>query len=129
MKMRQSLLVLATFVVVASSARGVVFAQAPSGVEAQAVWDAFWNRIAAGDLDGARRYVHTTRQGFPWMVTGPQLQEMARQMQRCRLGSDPMPGSAEDVLFEVRCEHAGQTATTLVGLRQDLDGTWRLTVL
>lgn len=127
--MRRSLVISLVVMAVVSSAHGVVFAQAPTGAEAQAIWDAFWARVSAGDLDGARRYVHTTRQGFPWRVTGPQLQEMARQMQRCRIRPDPLPGSGEDVLFEVRCEHAGQTADTLVGFRQDLDGTWRLTVM
>jgi hypothetical protein len=110
-------------------AYGTALAQSPSRAEAQAIWDAFWGRLAAGDLDGARRYLHTTRQGAPWMVGGTQLQHMARQMRYCRIASDPLPDSAEDVLFEVRCEHAGQTATTLVGFRQDVDGAWRLTVL
>ena len=127
--MRRHLVTSLLIATLAGSAPSVAFAQAPSLAEVQAVWDAFWGRVAAGDLDGARRYVHTTRQGFPWMVTGTQLQDMARQMQRCRIGPGPLPDSAEDVLFEVRCEHAGQAAATLVGFRQDLDGTWRLTVL
>ena len=116
-------------VALAGSLPGVALAQVPSQAEAQTIWDGFWGRVAVGDLDGARRYVHTTRQGFPWTVAGTQLQDRARQMQLCRIGSDPLPMSGEDVLFEVRCEHAGQTADTFVGFRQDLDGSWRLTVL
>jgi hypothetical protein len=110
-------------------AGNLAHAQVLSGAEAQAVWDSFWARIVDGDLNGARRFVHTMRQAVPWMVAGTQLQDMARQMQRCRLSADPLPDSGEDVLFEVRCEQAGRTASTLVGFRQDLDGTWRLTVL
>ena len=116
-------------VVLAGSLPGVALAQVPSQAEAQAIWDGFWGRVAVGDLDGARRYVHTTRQAFPWTATGTQLQETARQMQHCRIRRGPLPSSGEDVLFEVRCEHAGQTADALVGFRQDLDGSWRLTVL
>jgi hypothetical protein len=127
--MRRSLILLVAVIAIVSSARSMAFAQAPTGAEAQAVWDAFWGRIAAGDISGARRYVHTTRQGLPWTMTGSQLLETARQMQHCRLGSDPLPDSGEDVLFEVRCQHAGQIANTFVGFRQDLDGSWRLTVL
>jgi hypothetical protein len=104
-------------------------AQAPSSAEAQAIWDAFWARIMAGDLRGAYRYVHPSRLGFPLQRPVDQLQEMARQMQHCRLRPDPLPGSGEDVLFEVLCEHAGEKATLLVGFRQDSDGAWRLTVI
>ena len=125
----RSLIAFITLLSVLAWTGGLALAQVPTGAEAQAVWDSFWGHIAAGDLNGARRFVHTTRQAVPWMAAGTQLQDMARQMQRCHLGSSPLPDSGEDVLFEVRCEHAGQTASTFVGFRQDLDGSWRLTVL
>ncbi|HEY7142070.1 MAG TPA: hypothetical protein VIE44_18410 [Methylomirabilota bacterium] len=100
-------------------------AQAPSQAEAQAVWDAFWGRLAAGDFTGARRYVHSAKQR-PWMVADAQLQEQAPQMLYCRIRPGPLPDSADDVLFEVHCEHGGETADTLVGFRQDFDGAWRI---
>ena len=54
---------------------------------------------------------------------------MARQMQHCRLRPDPLPDSGDDVIFEVRCEHAGEKVDLLVGFRQDANGVWRLTVI
>jgi hypothetical protein len=107
----------------------IALAQVPSSTEAQAIWDAFWGRILAGDLRGAYRFVHPSRLGLPLQKPVEQLQEMARQMQHCRLRPDPLPGSGEDVLFEVHCEHDGEKASLLVGFRQDTDGAWRLTVI
>lgn len=112
-----------------SSAPLVALAQVPSSTEAQAIWDAFWSRVLAGDLRGAYRYVHSSRLGFPLQRPVEQLQEMARQMQHCRLRPDPLPASGEDVLFEVHCVRAGEKANLLVGFRQDSDGAWRLTVI
>ena len=113
---------------VASGGSGAL-AQVPSSREAQVIWDAFWSRILAGDLRGAYRYVHPSRLGFPLQRSEDQLREMARQMRHCRVGPDPLPASGEDVLFEVRCEHAGEKLSLLVGFRQDSDGAWRLTVI
>lgn len=127
--MRRQLVILLLVAALTGWAAGVAGAQAPTTAEAQAIWDAFWSRVAAGDVNGARRYVHTTRLGFPWMVTGAELRDRARQMQHCRLGPGPLPASGEDVLFEAHCEFAGEKATVLVGFRQDADGAWRLTVL
>ena len=104
-------------------------AQVPSSVEAQAIWDAFWGRVLVGDLRAAYGYVHPSRLGFPLQRPVEQLQEMARQMQHCRLRPDPLPASGEDVLFEVRCEHAGEKVDLFVGFRQDSNGAWRLTVI
>ena len=127
--MRRHLVISLLVVALAGSAPGGAFAQAPSPTEAQAIWDAFWARVLAGDLRGAYRYVHSSRLGFPLQRPAEQLQEMARQMQYCRLRPDPLPISGEDVLFEVHCEHAGEKADILVGFRQDSDGAWRLTVI
>ena len=127
--MRRYLGALLVVLALAGSAPGVVLAQAPSPAEAQAIWDAFWARIRAGDLRGAYRYVHSSRLGFPLQRPVEQLQEIARQMQSCRLRPEPLPMSGEDVLFEVHCEHAGEKADILVGFRQDSDGAWRLTVI
>jgi hypothetical protein len=113
----------------ADIAAGDALAQAPSSKEAQATWDTFWSHVRAGDLRGAYRYVHPTRVGFLSQQPPEQLQEMARQMQYCRLRPDPLPGGGDDVLFEVHCEHDGQTADMLVGFREDADGAWRLTVI
>jgi hypothetical protein len=127
--MRRYLSAFLVVLALASSMPGVAFAQAPSPAEAQAIWDAFWGRVLAGDLRGAYRYVHSSRLGFPLQRPVEQLQEMARQMRHCRLRPDPLPASGEDVLFEVHCEHAGEKADILVGFRQDSDGAWRLTVI
>ena len=127
--MRRHFVTSVLVVTLAGSAPGVAFAQAPSPAEAQAIWDGFWSRILAGDLRGAYRYVHSSRLGFPLQAPVEQLQEMARQMQYCRLRPDPLPISGEDVLFEAHCEHAGEKADILVGFRQDSDGAWRLTVI
>jgi hypothetical protein len=127
--MRRDLGALLIIVALAGSTLGVALSQAPSPSEAQAIWDAFWARIVDGDLRGAYRYVHSSRLGFPLQGPMEQLQEMARQMQHCRLRPDPLPLSGEDVLFEVHCERAGEKADLLVGFRQDSDGAWRLTVI
>jgi hypothetical protein len=125
----RGLLVISLLVAMAGSAPGSAYAQAPSSGQAQAIWGAFWARVLAGDLRGAYHYVHSSRLGFPLQRSVEQLQEMAQQMQYCRLRPDPLPASGEDVLFEVHCEHAGEKADTLVGFRQDSDGVWRLTVI
>lgn len=104
-------------------------AQAPSSSEAQAIWDSFWARVLIGDLRGAYSYVHPSRMGLPLQRPAEELQQMARQMQHCRLRPDPLPDSGDDVLFEVRCEHAGEKVDLLVGFRQDANGVWRLTVI
>ena len=127
--MRRHFVTSVLVVTLAGSAPGVAFAQAPSLAEAQAIWDGFWSRVLAGDLRGAYRYVHSSRLGLPLQRPLEQLQEMARQMQYCRLRPDPLPMSGEDVLFEAHCEHAGERADMLVGFRQDSDGAWRLTVI
>jgi hypothetical protein len=123
--MRRQLGSLLVAVALAGLLPGAALAQAPSQAEAQAVWDAFWRRMAAGDFAGARRFVHSAKQR-PWMVTDAQLQEQAPQMLHCRIRPGPMPDSTDDVIFEVHCEHAGETADTLVGFRQDFDGAWRI---
>ena len=127
--MRRHLVTSVLIVALASATPSVAFAQVPSSAQAQAIWEGFWNRILAGDLPGAYRYVHSSRLGSPLQAPVEQLQEMARQMQYCRLRPDPLPMSGEDVLFEAHCEHAGETADLLVGFRQDSDGAWRLTVI
>src|SRR5262249_57509072 len=87
------------------SRSGVAFAQTPSPIEAQAIWDAFWARVLEGDLRGAYRYVHSSRLGFPLQRPVEQLQDMARQMQYCRLRPNPLPITGEGVLLEVPFEH------------------------
>jgi hypothetical protein len=127
--MLRRLLIPLIVIALAGAAPTVAFAQAPSSAEAQAIWDAFWGRVLAGDLRGAYRYVHSSRLGLPLQRPADQLKDMARQMQYCRLRPDPLPASGEDVLFEVHCEHEGEKVDILVGFRQDSDGAWRLTVI
>jgi len=127
--MRRRLVLPFLVVALAAQAPGAAVAHTPSPTEAQAIWDAFWGRVLAGDLRGAYRYVHSSRVGFPLQRPVDQLQDMARQMQHCRLRPDPLPISGEDVFFEAHCEHGGEKVDILVGFRQDSDGAWRLTVI
>lgn len=102
----------------------------PPFSEAQAVWNAFWGRLLEGDVDGARRHVHTLRKHrFPWNQTVAELQDIAQQMSFCRLQPEPLPLDLDEVLYQVRCEHEGEKAEMLVGLRRDVDGVWRISRL
>ena len=95
----------------------------------RATWSALWERLLHGDVDGARRYLHSSQQG-PLLdgAAAADLRELARQMQFCRVESDPLPVAPDEVMYPVHCEHEGETAETLVGLRQDRDGSWRLVI-
>lgn len=105
-------------------------AQSLGHVEAQSIWSGFWSRVLAGDIDAARRYVYSTRRHlFPYQQTVTELQDMARQMQYCQIRPEPLPTGGEDLIFELRCEHAGQTAEAMAAFRRDFDGVWRLTGL
>lgn len=102
----------------------------PSFEEAQAVWKGFWTAVITGDLNEARKYVHSQRQHlFPGRHTPEELREMASQMAHCRLDANPLPVSVEEVIYRVMCEQRGETAESQVGLRRDVDGVWRLSVL
>lgn len=102
----------------------------PPFAEVETAWLSFWNRLRAGDVEGARRYVHTTRQPlFPGGKTPAELKEAAGQMAFCRLEPAPFPLDEEEVLYRVLCQHGEETAETLVGLRRDADGAWRFTTL
>jgi hypothetical protein len=98
--------------------------------EVQATWKGFWTAVILGDLAGARKYVHSHRQHlFPGNKTLAELQELARQMAECRIDPAPFPVSLDEVIYRVHCQRGIETAETQVGLRRDLDGVWRFSVL
>jgi hypothetical protein len=102
----------------------------PPFAEVQATWTALWQRLGQGDVEGARRYVHSARQAvFPWRKTPAELRDLARQMRACRLDPRPLPIDLDEVMYRVVCEHAGERAETLIGLRRDVDGVWRFVTL
>lgn len=102
----------------------------PSFEEAQAVWKGFWTAVIVGDLKDARKYVHSQRQHLlPGRHTPEELREMASQMAHCRLDTNPLSESVEEVIYRVMCEHRGEKAESQVGLRRDVDGAWRLSLL
>jgi hypothetical protein len=119
----------------AAPVRAGVQGPAPAGppfTEVEARWTDFWATVRRGDLEAARRAVHSRvrsefRDGFPHTTSGESLPDMAQQMAYCRLDSTPMPISAEEVAYGVRCRHGTETAESLVILRQDADGVWRFT--
>ncbi len=104
----------------------------PAFQEVEARWTDFWARVRRGDLEGARRAVHSRvrsefRDGFPQTTAGESLQDVAQQMAYCRLEPTPMPISGDEVAYGVRCRHGTETAESLVILRRDADGVWRFT--
>lgn len=102
----------------------------PPFAEVQATWAALLDRLAQGDVEGARRYVHTSRRHlFPGGRTVAELQDFARQMRFCRVEPKPFPLGSDEVMYPIRCEHEGETAESLVGLRRDRDGVWRFITL
>lgn len=103
---------------------------APSFSEVEQAWTAVWERLRQGDLAGARRYVHSSRRAlFPGGRTVTELQDVARQMAACRLVPSPVLLGFEELMYPVRCEQAGETAETYVGVRRDVDGVWRFVTL
>lgn len=101
----------------------------PPFQEVEAAWKGFWSAVILGDLNGARKYVHSHRQHlFPGRQTLEELKEMAGQMAYCRLDPAPFP-LGEDVIYRVLCQHGSETAESQVGVRRDLDGVWRFSVL
>ncbi|MGH7310538.1 MAG: hypothetical protein ACREK6_17775 [Candidatus Rokuibacteriota bacterium] len=102
----------------------------PPFEQAQAVWKGFWQAVSAGDLNDAKRYVHSQRQPmFPATHGREELQRMASEMAHCRLDPSPVPIAADEVIYRVLCEHRGERAEGQIGLRRDRDGAWRLSVL
>jgi hypothetical protein len=127
----------------------------PAFTEVEAAWTGFWTAVMEGNLEGARRYIHSSRQHlFPGNRTLADLQEIAQQMAACRLDPRPFPLTLrdpetarqlglseeertrplpprllEELIYRVRCQHGGETAETQVGLRRDSDGVWRFTTL
>lgn len=104
----------------------------PAFQEVEARWTDFWARVRRGDLEGARRAVHSRvraefREGFPQTTAGEALPDVAQQMAYCRLDPTRIEISAEEVAYGVRCRHGTETAESLVILRQDVDGVWRFT--
>lgn len=118
----------------------------PSLKEVEATWTAFWTAVSLGDLKEARKYVHSQLHPFPGTrLTLEELQDMAYQMAFCRLDLTPFPlnllgeegmrqlppGALEnvrEVFYWVRCTYGDETTQTLVGLRRDVDGVWRLSL-
>ncbi len=102
----------------------------PPFAEVQSAWTAFWQRVSEGDIAGARRYVHTSRQPrFPGSRSADELRELAAQMLSCRLDGTPVPLDLDEVMYRVVCERGDERAETLVGLRRDADGAWRFVTL
>lgn len=127
----------------------------PSFTEVEAAWTGFWTAVILGDLEGARKYIHSQRQHlFPGKRTLAELQEIAQQMAFCRLDPTPFPlslldeatarqfglsererarplppGSLDELIYRVYCEHRGEKAETQVGVRRDWDGVWRFSAL
>ncbi len=102
----------------------------PPFAEVENAWRAFWDRLRHGDIAGARRYVHTSRQPlFPGRTTVDELKELARQMASCRLDPAPVALDDDEVVYSLVCQHDGETAESLVGLRRDGDGVWRFNTL
>jgi hypothetical protein len=97
----------------------------------QAAWAEFWTAVILGDLNGARKYVHSQRQNvFPRKGQRIEdLQEIAQQMAYCRLDPTPFPIDHDEVIYLVLCEHGSERAETIVGVRRDLDGIWRFSVM
>lgn len=102
----------------------------PPFSEVQAAWTALLDRLLRGDVEGARRYVHTSRQHlFPGRKTVAEWQEFARQMQFCRVEPTPFPIAPDEVIYQLRCQRGSETAESMVGLRRDRDGVWRFVTL
>jgi hypothetical protein len=118
---------------VASAGAGEPLPQVgPPFTEVAAAWESFWAAVRRGDLEAARRYVHSRiRHDFPRSGTtaGKDLQDVARQMAYCRLDPTPIPISGEEVVYGLRCRHGTETAESQVILRRDVDGVWRFTSL
>jgi hypothetical protein len=118
----------------------------PPFAEIEAAWTAFWTAITLGDVKDARRYLHTRQQDMLGRgLTPAQLREwqaLAYQMSYCRLDPTPFPHGMIDekalrdlppraleeieLYYWVRCKYGDETAETMIGIRGDVDGVWRL---
>ena len=114
--------------------------------EVKATWTAFWTAVSLGDLKEARQYLHSRqRAGFPGKLMVEELKDLADQMAYCRLDPTPFPlnmlgeegvrqippevlKNLDEVFYWVRCQYGDETADSLVGVRRDLDGVWRLAI-
>lgn len=100
---------------------------APQFADLERSWAALWDALGRGDVPGARQHVHSSRQHlFPGERRARELQDLARQMQFCRLVFNPLPVDVNEVVYSVQCRHGSETAETLASFRKDLDGVWRL---
>jgi hypothetical protein len=98
----------------------------PPFAEVEATWNAFWTQLAEGDLAAAWRYVHSSRRYLPSPDKLSALQDLAQQMAFCQLEATPLPPAKDEAWYLVRCRHGGETAETIVIIRRDTDGAWRL---
>lgn len=98
--------------------------------EIEATWTAFWNHITLGDLQGAAKYIHSSRRHIlPAAGDLRKLQEVADQMAFCRIGPAPVPIRTDEVWYPVHCRHGDETAEGQLGMRRDVDGVWRISAL
>jgi hypothetical protein len=99
----------------------------PPFAEVEAKWNAFWAGVADGDLAAAGRYVHSSRRDLPSSGKAlSELQNLAHQMAFCQLDPTPFPLASDQVVYRVRCRHGAESAETVIIIRQDADGKWRL---
>ncbi len=99
----------------------------PPFAEVEALWNAFWTHVVDGDMMGAEQYIHSFRR-YPLSTdkARSELQDLARQMAFCRLDPTPFALGRDEVAYRVPCKHGSETAESLVVLRRDFDGVWRL---
>ncbi len=101
----------------------------PPLAEVEATWTAFWNHMTLGDLDGALKYIHSSRRHlFPTTADVRKMQELAQQMAFCRIDPVPFPIGKDELIYPVHCRHGDETAETQIGIRRDFDGVWRLSL-
>lgn len=100
---------------------------APPFADVQAAWTTFWARIAADDIPAALSQLHTSvRVRFPGQRDLAEWRDVALQMPFCRLQERPESVSAYGAVYRLHCRHGTETAESLVIVRRDRDGAWRL---
>ncbi len=99
----------------------------PPFAEVEATWNGFWTHVVEGDLAAAGRFIHSSRRH---LLSGDKtlsnLQDLARQMAFCRLDGSSLFAAQNEVAYQVQCKRGNETAESLIILRRDIDGVWRL---
>ncbi len=103
----------------------------PPLAEVEATWTAFWNHITLGDLDGALKYIHSSKRHLVPPPGGSlrELQQAAYQLAFCQIDPVPFPIREDHVWYRVRCRRGDETAEGQIGMRRDFDGVWRISAL